>query len=89
MVYSDDAHGAYSTLLMYPIDCVTIIPDSITDHQAAAMSLKGLTSSYLLEEVVDLAPGDTVLYHATAGGVGLILVQWAKAWASGDMRGVL
>ncbi|MDR9754350.1 quinone oxidoreductase [Pseudomonas sp. SZMC_28357] len=79
VVYSDDVHGAYSTLCLYPADRVAIIPHSITDHQAAAAFLKGLTARYLLKEVVDLAPGDTVLYHAAAGGVGLIFVQWAKA----------
>jgi len=79
VVYSDDVHGAYSTLCLYPADRVAIIPDSITDHQAAASFLKGLTARYLLKEIVDLEPGDTVLYHAAAGGVGLIFVQWAKA----------
>lgn len=61
MVYSDDVHGAYSTLRLNPADRVAIIPDSITHHQAAAMFLKDLTASYMLKEVVDLAPGDTVL----------------------------
>ncbi|MGB5824987.1 MAG: quinone oxidoreductase [Pseudomonas mandelii] len=79
VVYSDDVHGAYTTLCLYPADRVAIIPDRITDHQAAAAFLKGLTARYLLKEVVDLAKGDTVLYHAAAGGVGLIFVQWAKA----------
>jgi len=79
VVYSDDVHGAYATMCLYPADRVAVIPDSISDYQAAAAFLKGLTARYLLKEVVDLASGDTVLYHAAAGGVGLIFVQWAKA----------
>jgi NADPH2:quinone reductase len=79
VVYSDDVHGAYSTLCLYPADRVTIIPDGISDKQAASSFLKGLTARYLLKETVNLQAGDTVLYHAAAGGVGQVFVQWAKA----------
>lgn len=79
VVYSDDVHGAYSTLCLYPADRVAIIPDGISDKQAASSFLKGLTARYLLKETVNLKAGDTVLYHAAAGGVGQVFVQWAKA----------
>lgn len=79
VVYSDDVHGAYSTLCLYPADRVAIIPDGISDQQAASSFLKGLTARYLLKETVNLQAGDTVLYHAAAGGVGQVFVQWAKA----------
>ena len=54
------------------------IPDSIGDEQAAAMMLKGMTAEYLLHRTFSVKPGDTILCHAAAGGVGLILGQWAK-----------
>lgn len=79
VVYSDDVQGAYATHTLYQADRVAVIPDSITDQQAAASFLKGLTARYLLKEIIDLSPGDTVLYHAAAGGVGKIFSQWAKA----------
>jgi len=79
VVYSDDIHGAYATYCIYPADRVALIPGTITDHQAAASFLKGLTARYLLKEVIELLPGDTVVYHAAAGGVGKIFCQWAKA----------
>ena len=78
VVYAD-ARGAYTTTRLYPADRLTIIPDGITDDQAASSFLKGLTARYLLKEVVGFQPGDTVLYHAAAGGVGQIFVQWAKS----------
>lgn len=79
VVYSDDVHGAYSTLCLYAADRVAIVPDAISDKQAASSFLKGLTARYLLKETVNLAAGDTVLYHAAAGGVGQLFTQWAKA----------
>ncbi|AHZ72823.1 MULTISPECIES: quinone oxidoreductase [Pseudomonas] len=79
VVYSDDVHGAYSTLCLYPADRVAIVPDDISDKQAASSFLKGLTARYLLKETVNLKAGDTVLYHAAAGGVGQLFTQWAKA----------
>ena len=54
------------------------IPDEVTDEQAAGMMLKGMTAEYLLRRTFPVKKGDTVLYHAAAGGVGLILGQWAK-----------
>lgn len=79
VVYSDDIHGAYATARLYQADRLTVIPDGISDDQAAAMFLKGLTARMLLKQTVPLQAGDTVLYHAAAGGVGQILVQWATA----------
>ncbi|WP_392889466.1 quinone oxidoreductase family protein [Pseudomonas migulae] len=79
VVYSDDIHGAYSTLCLYSADRVAIVPDGISDKQAASSFLKGLTARYLLKETVKLKAGDTVLYHAAAGGVGQLFTQWAKA----------
>lgn len=79
VVYSDDIHGAYTTHRLYAADRLAVVPDSITDLQAAASFLKGLTARYLLKETVNLLPGDTVLYHAAAGGVGKIFCQWARA----------
>jgi NADPH2:quinone reductase len=74
-----DAFGAYTTARLYPADRLTIIPEGISDNQAASSFLKALTARYLVKEVVPLKPGDTVLYHAAAGGVGLIFVQWATS----------
>jgi NADPH:quinone reductase len=71
--------GAYTTARLYPADRLTIIPEGISDDQAASSFLKALTARYLVKEVVPLKPGDTVLYHAAAGGVGLIFVQWATS----------
>ncbi|VVP66358.1 Quinone oxidoreductase 1 [Pseudomonas fluorescens] len=79
VVYSDDVHGAYCTLCLYPADRVAIVPDGISDRQAASSFLKGLTARYLLKETVKLEAGDTVLYHAAAGGVGQLFTQWATA----------
>jgi NADPH2:quinone reductase len=74
-----DAFGAYTTVRLYPEDRLTVIPDGVTDDQAASSLLKGLTARYLLKETVQLHEGDTVLYHAAAGGVGQIFTQWARS----------
>ena len=74
-----DAFGAYTTVRLYPEDRLTLIPDGVTDDQAASSLLKGLTARYLLKETVQLHEGDTVLYHAAAGGVGQIFTQWARS----------
>src|SRR5258705_3673501 len=79
VVYGDIAFGAYATARLHPADRLVRIPAGVSDDQAASAFLKGLTARYLLKEVLELRPGDTVLYHAAAGGVGQIFVQWAKA----------
>jgi NADPH2:quinone reductase len=58
------------------------LPDGIPDRQAAAMMLKGMTVQYLIRRTYKVQPGDTVLFHAAAGGVGLIACQWLKALAA-------
>ena len=70
--------GAYTEERVVPADRLVKIPDGISDEQAAAMMLKGMTAEYLLRRTFKVKSGDTVLYHAAAGGVGLILGQWAK-----------
>ncbi len=72
------ASGAYCEERLIKADRLVKVPDGITDEQAAASMLKGLTVEYLLRRTVKVKPGDTVLCHAAAGGVGLMLGQWAK-----------
>jgi NADPH:quinone reductase-like Zn-dependent oxidoreductase len=71
--------GRSARTRLYPADLVVRIPDAISDAQAAASFLRGVTARLLLKEVVTLQPGDTVLFHAAAGGVGLLFAQWARA----------
>ena len=61
-----------------PADKLVPLPDSISFETAAAMMLKGMTAQYLLRQTYVVKPGDTILFHAAAGGVGLIVGQWAK-----------
>ncbi len=70
--------GAYAERRVIAADRVVKVPDGIGDEQAAAMMLKGMTAEYLLRRTFKVKPGDTILYHAAAGGVGLILGQWAR-----------
>jgi len=73
------AIGAYAEARLIQADRVVKIPAGITDHQAAAMMLQGMTVQYLIREVYAVKAGDTILIHAAAGGVGMILCQWAKS----------
>ena len=80
--YTSQPPGAYSTLRVMPAKCVVKLPDAIGFDEGAAMMLKGLTVQYLLRRTLPqggLAKGDFVLFHAAAGGVGLIACQWARA----------
>jgi len=70
--------GAYAEERLVPADRLVPVPDGITDEQAAAMMLKGLTAHYLLRRTFRVERGQTILFHAAAGGVGLIACQWAK-----------
>lgn len=70
--------GAYCQQRLIAADRLVKIPEGVNDEQAAAMMLKGMTAEYLLRRTFRVKPGDTILYHAAAGGVGLILGQWAK-----------
>ena len=70
--------GAYAAARNLPADRVFKIPVGIDDQTAAAMALKGMTAEYLLERCFQVRRGQTILFHAAAGGVGLIACQWAK-----------
>ena len=70
--------GAYVEQRVLPADRLVKIPDGVTDEEAAGMLLKGMTAEYLLRRTYAVKPGDAVLYHAAAGGVGLIFGQWAR-----------
>ncbi len=70
--------GAYAERRLVPADRLVPVPDGITDEQAAAMMLKGMTAHYLLRRTFRVEAGQTILFHAAAGGVGLIACQWAK-----------
>jgi NADPH2:quinone reductase len=76
-VVSADAVGTYAEYCLAPIDLVAQVPAGIASEVAAAALLKGLTAHFLIHSVYPVRPGDTVLLHAGAGGVGLILTQWA------------
>ncbi|CAN7689339.1 quinone oxidoreductase [Acidovorax sp. LjRoot66] len=80
--YASQPPGSYCELRVLPAKCVCKLPDAISFETGAAMMLKGLTAQYLLKKtlpVQGLQAGDHVLFHAAAGGVGLIASQWAKA----------
>lgn len=77
--YAATPPGAYSQSRVMPAAQVCPIPDGISFDEAAAMMLKGLTVNYLFRRTSPLAKGDTVLFHAAAGGVGLIACQWARS----------
>ena len=80
--YASQPPGSYCDVRVMPAKCVCKLPDAISFETGAAMMLKGLTAQYLLKRTLPqggLNPGDFVLFHAAAGGVGLIACQWAKA----------
>ena len=72
------ATGTYAEEAVVDAKGVVHVPDGVSDETAAAMMLKGLTAQYLLRRTYKVQPGDTILFHAAAGGVGLIATQWAK-----------
>ena len=80
--YASQPPGSYCEVRVMPAKCVCKLPDAIDFETGAAMMLKGLTAQYLLKKALPqggLKPGDFVLFHAAAGGVGLIACQWARA----------
>ena len=79
VAYVHSSPGAYSELRNVPAERLVKVPRGISDEQAAALMLKGLTAQFLIRRTYRVARGDTILVHAAAGGVGLILCQWAKA----------
>jgi NADPH2:quinone reductase len=78
VAYSGGAPGAYSEVRVMPAERLLALPEKISFESAAAMMLKGMTAQYLLRQTYKVQPGDTVLLHAAAGGVGLIACQWLK-----------
>ncbi|MEZ5933718.1 MAG: quinone oxidoreductase [Alphaproteobacteria bacterium] len=79
VAYASPPLGAYAAERLMPADKVVPVPDGVSDEQAAAMMLKGMTAWYLLRRTFEVKSGQTILFHAAAGGVGLIASQWAKA----------
>ncbi len=71
--------GSYAEVRNYPADKLLHLPDGLDDKQVAALLMKGMTAHYLLHRTYAVQPGDVILVHAAAGGMGLILCQWAKA----------
>ncbi|MET0918795.1 MAG: quinone oxidoreductase [Burkholderiales bacterium] len=79
IAYAGGPAGAYSTARVMPADRLVKVPDGIDDRTAATLMLKGMTVQYLFRQTKKLEAGDTILFHAAAGGVGLIACQWARA----------
>lgn len=78
VAYCGGPVGAYAEDRIFPAERLVLLPDDISDQQAAAMMLQGLTAHYLLRRTFRVHEGNTILVHAAAGGVGLLLCQWAK-----------
>ena len=79
VAYACAPPGAYVGVRTLPANQVVVLPDEIDEETAAALMLKGMTAEYLLHRTHRVRAGETVLVHAAAGGVGLLLCQWAKA----------
>ena len=79
VAYCSGPPGAYSETRVMPADRLVPLPSGIAERSAAAIMLKGLTVQYLFRQTRPLNAGDTILFHAAAGGVGLIACQWARA----------
>jgi NADPH:quinone reductase len=71
--------GAYCDVRVMPADVLIPLPDAVSDSTAATLMMKGMTAQYLFRQVFPLQGGETILYHAAAGGVGSIAAQWARA----------
>src|SRR5258708_7239500 len=78
VAYAGGPLGAYSEARVMPADRLVPLPEGVTDQQGAAMMLRGMTAWYLVRRTHAVKPGETILIHAAAGGVGLIVCQWAK-----------
>jgi NADPH2:quinone reductase len=78
IAYATGPVGAYAEVRLLPAERAVPLPQAIDDRTAAGLMLKGLTAQYLLRQTTVVGPGDTILLHAAAGGVGLIAAQWAK-----------
>jgi NADPH:quinone reductase len=79
VAYVFSTPGAYAAVRNVPAERVVKVPRGVSDEQAAALMLKGLTAQFLIRRTYRVQRGDTILVHAAAGGVGLILCQWAKS----------
>jgi NADPH2:quinone reductase len=79
VAYGGGPPGSYSGVRLIPAEKLVKVPAGVSDDQAAAMMLKGLTVQYLIRRVYRVEKGETVLFHAAAGGVGTIACQWLKA----------
>lgn len=77
--YASGIIGSYAEANNVPADKLVTLPDDISDELAAAILLKGMTAQYLLRRIHPVAAGETIVFHAAAGGVGQIAVQWARA----------
>lgn len=80
VAYAGGPPGAYAQRRIMPASVLVKLPDSISFETAAALMLKGLTVQYLFRRTYRIRPGETILFHAVAGGVGLLACQWAKAY---------
>lgn len=79
VAYMNAGLGAYADKRLVPADKLVSVPDGISDEQAAALLFKGVTAQYLLRETHEVKPGEMIIVHAAAGGVGQILSRWGKA----------
>ncbi|ALU90676.1 quinone oxidoreductase family protein [Herbaspirillum rubrisubalbicans] len=79
VAYAGRPNGAYAEERVMPADILVKLPDAISFDTAAAMMLQGMTVQYLLRQTYVVQPGETILFHAAAGGIGLIACQWARA----------
>ncbi|WP_435009784.1 quinone oxidoreductase family protein [Tundrisphaera lichenicola] len=79
VAYAGGPPGSYAEGRILPASILIPIPDGVSDQTAAAVMLKGMTAQYLIRRTYSVKPGETVLFHAAAGGVGLIACQWLKA----------
>jgi len=79
VAYSGGAPGSYAEVRVMPAERLVKLPDGVSDRVAATLMLKGMTVQYLFRQTQVLNAGDTILFHAAAGGVGLIACQWARA----------
>lgn len=78
VAYATRGQGAYAEARVLPAEVLVKLPDALDDATAAALMLKGMTAQYLLRQTRPVGPGDTILFHAAAGGVGLLACQWAR-----------
>jgi NADPH2:quinone reductase len=77
--YLGGPQGAYSDVRVMPAEVLIPLPDGVSDRTASTLMMKGMTAQYLFRQVYPLKGGEMILYHAAAGGVGLIACQWARA----------